>query len=109
MTTNNNATLFRNFTPHTICLNDGRMFESEGVARVAASFTEFTKDVCEQTFGEITGLPEPVAGVRLIVSALVLSAAKAVGRTDVVAPATGHPACIRNEKGFIVSVPGFVF
>lgn len=100
---------FRNFTPHTIVLNDGRAFESEGVARVAASFTEFENDVCEQTFGEITGLPEPVEGVKYIVSALVLSAAKAAGRTDVVAPATGHPACVRNEKGFIVSVPGFVY
>lgn len=29
------------------------------------------------------------------------------GRTDVVAPATGHPDCIRKD-GFIVSVPGFV-
>ena len=100
---------FRNFTPHTIVLNDGRSFESEGVARVAASFTEFKNDVCEQTFGEITGLPEPVEGVKYIVSALVLAAAKAAGRTDVVAPATGHPACVRNEKGFIVSVPGFVY
>jgi len=41
------------------------------------------------------------------VSALVLSAAKAAGRTDCVAPATGHPACVRKD-GFIVSVPGFV-
>lgn len=109
MTTTNKATSFKNFTPHTICLNDGREYASEGVARVAASFTDFTEDVCEQTFGEITGLPKPEAGVKFIVSALVLSAAKAAGRTDVVAPATGHPACIRNEKGFIVSVPGFVF
>lgn len=100
---------FRNFTPHTISLNDGRSFESEGVARVAASFTEFENDVCEQTFGEISGLPEPVEGVKYITSALVLTAAKAAGRTDVVAPATGHPACVRNEKGFIVSVPGFVY
>lgn len=102
-------TLFRNMTPHTIVLNDGRKFESEGVARVAASFSEFTDDVCEQTFGEITGLPEPVEGVKYIVSALVLAAAKAAGRTDVVAPATGHLGCVRNDKGFIVSVPGFVF
>ena len=33
------------------------------------------------------------------------SAAK---RADVVSPATGHPDTVRNEKGHIVSVPGFV-
>ena len=32
---------------------------------------------------------------------------KRKSRTDVVAPATGHPDCIRKD-GFIVSVPGFV-
>jgi hypothetical protein len=46
--------------------------------------------------------------VLYIVSALVLTAAKAAVRTDCVAPATGHPDCVRNDKGFIVSVPGFV-
>lgn len=40
-------------------------------------------------------------------SAMVLAAAKNKGRTDVVAPATGHPDC-KRENGFIVSVPGFV-
>ena len=38
---------------------------------------------------------------------ILLEAAKEKGRTDVVAPATGHPDCIRKD-GFIVSVPGFV-
>lgn len=38
---------------------------------------------------------------------LVLAAAKAQGRTDCIAPATGHPKCIRKD-GFIVSVPGFI-
>ena len=32
---------------------------------------------------------------------------KRKSRTGVVAPATGHPDCIRKD-GFIVSVPGFV-
>lgn len=50
---------------------------------------------------------EPEEGTIYIVSALVLAAAKEKGRTDVVAPATGHPDCVR-ENGFIVSVPGFV-
>lgn len=101
-------TTFRNFTPHTITLNNGKAFDSEGCARVANSFTPFDGDgICTATFGDIEGLPAPTEGVFLIVSAIVLTAAKAAGRTDCVAPATGHPECVR-DKGFIVSVPGFV-
>lgn len=100
---------FKNYTPHPIALNDGRTFASEGLARVSATFSSFDEDgVCNQEFGQVTGLPEPADGVLYIVSALVLTAAKAAGRTDCVAPATGHPDCKRNDKGFIVSVPGFV-
>lgn len=102
-------TAFRNFTPHAITLNNGREFASEGLARVSATFTSFDENgVCEQQFGDVTGLPAPAADTLYIVSALVLTAAKAAGRTDCVAPATGHPDCKRNDKGFIVSVPGFV-
>ena len=101
--------IFKNFTPHSIVLNSGETFVSEGLARVSASFSDFNADgVCQQVFGEVTGLPAPEEGVLLIVSAMVLSAAQAQGRVDVVAPATGHPACVRNEQGHIVSVPGFV-
>lgn len=100
---------FVNLTPHTITLNDGTSFPSAGIARVSASFSDFDDNgICRQKFGDITGLPDPKDGVRYIVSALVLSAAKAQGRTDVVAPATGHPDCVRKD-GFIVSVPGFVY
>lgn len=98
---------FINFTPHAITLNDGRTFASAGIARVGNTFTSFENDVCNVTYGDITGLPESVEGTLYIVSAMVLSAAKAAGRTDCVAPATGHPECIRKD-GFIVSVPGFV-
>lgn len=80
------------------------------VARVSASYSPFNEDgICSQTFGEISGLPEPEVGLYYIVSALVLAAAKNAGRYDVVAPATGHPLCVRDEKGLIQSVPGFVF
>lgn len=97
---------FRNFTPHTIVINDGRTFASEGLARVSSEHTAFNSDgVCEVVFGDVTGLPEPVEGTMYVVSALVAQAAK---RSDVVAPATGHPQTVRNEKGHIVSVPGFV-
>ena len=97
---------FRNFTPHAIVLNDGRVFESEGVARVSNSFTDFDENgICTVTYGEPVGLPEPTEGVMIIVSAMVLAACP--DRKDLVAPATGHPACVR-ENGLIKSVPGFV-
>lgn len=100
---------FKNFTPHTITLNDGTTFASEGLARVSSTFSSFDANgVCEQQFGEVTGLPESENGTMFIVSAIVLTAAKSKGRNDCVAPATGHPECVRDEKGFIVSVPGFV-
>lgn len=100
---------FINLTPHPIKLNDGRVFEPTGqVARVSATFTEAIGDICSQEFGQVENVPEPVQGTKYIVSNIVLQAAKAQGRTDLVAPATGHPNTIRNEKGWIVSVPCFV-
>ena len=97
---------YLNYTPHTIKLNDGREFESAGLARVSASFSEFDSNlVCQQVFGAVEGLPAKQDGTILIVSAMVLSASD---RTDLVAPATGHPDTIRNDKGHIISVPGFV-
>lgn len=97
---------FKNYTPHPVKLNDGRVFPSLGVARVDAKLSHFDKNgVCIQIFGEVTGLPEPEDCVIYIVSSIVLNVSK---RADLVAPATGHPETIRDEKGFIVSVPGFV-
>lgn len=98
---------FVNLTPHTITLNDGTSYPSAGVCRVSNTFTDFVNGVCDVKFGDVQGLPNPQKDTLYIVSALVLSAAKAAGRTDCVAPATGHPDCVRKD-GFIVSVPGFV-
>lgn len=98
---------FVNLTPHAIVLNDGRTFEPSGaIARVSASFAEAGPDLFTQVFGEVENLPAPVEGTTFIVSGLVKAALPE--RSDVVAPATGHPAVVRNEKGHIVSVPGFV-
>ena len=99
-----------NCTPHPINLNSGAVFEvSETIARVKANFIEAESEtgfpVFEQEFSEVVGLPAPEPGTIYIVSAMVLSASD---RRDLVAPATGHPDAIRNEKGHIVSVPGFV-
>lgn len=101
---------FVNLTPHNINLNDGTVIEPSGqVARVSQSFTKPNeKNICRQEFGDVVNLPNPQEGVIYITSGIVLGAAKQQGRTDVVAPATGHPDTIRNEKGYVVSVPCFV-
>jgi hypothetical protein len=100
---------FVNLTPHAIVLNDGTRFEPSGtIARVNASFSEFNSDgICEQVFGDVQDLPQSQEDTVFIVSGLVLSALKGT-RNDVVAPATGHPLVVRNDKGQIASVPGFV-
>ena len=107
---NNNVLNFVNCTPHPIRLNDGRVFEPSGtIARVSQSISEFDENsIAVQSFGEVTGLPQPEEGTVYIVSALVLGRAQAEGRDDVVAPATGHKDCVRDDKGFILSVPGFI-
>lgn len=101
------AIQFINATPHPIHLNDGRVFEpSDLIPRVDQAVSEFDADgIARQAFGEVTGLPEEQEGVKYIVSAMVLNASD---RTDLVAPATNHKDTVRNEKGHIVSVPGFV-
>lgn len=102
------TTTFYNYTPHSITLNGGEKYESVGVARVSNTFSEVDENgILSVNYGNITGLPEHKEGCTYIVSALVLAAAKAAGRTDCVAPATGHPNCLRKD-GFIVSVPCFV-
>lgn len=94
-----------NLTPHSIKLNDGTEYPSKGIARVKAEFKKVEDNIYSQEFGEVEGLPAPKENVTYIVSILVL---QATDRTDVVAPATGHPETIRNDKGHILSVPGFV-
>ena len=98
---------FVNLTPHTITLNDGREFQPSGtIARVSNKFTEFNEQgICCVSYGDVENLPQPEQDTIYIVSAMVLAAC--ADRPDVVAPATGHPNCIR-DNGRIVSVPGFV-
>ena len=95
-----------NLTPHAINLNDGRSFPASGqIARVSSKYTALDGDFCSVQFGQIDDLPAPVAGTVFIVSGMVASA---TDRQDVVSPATGHPQCVRNDKGQIQSVPCFV-
>ena len=99
-----------NLTPHAVTLNDGTVFPPSGViARVSNSYTEFDEDhIGQVVFGEIMNLPDPEEGTLYIVSGLMAAAAAKKGRTDLVSPATGHPATVRDDQGRIVSVPGLV-
>ena len=99
---------FVNATPHAIQLNNGEVFEPSGILpRVSQEISEFDENgIAVQSFGKVEGLPEPETGVVYIVSAMVLTAAS--DRNDLVAPATNHKDTKRNEKGHIISVPGFV-
>ena len=97
-----------NLTPHAINLNDGRVYPASGVsARVDVVYGDIVDDVCDQSYGDIQDLPDAVDGTRYIVSGVVLNAIPNGTRRDVVAPATGHTAVVRNDKGHIVSVPCF--
>ena len=117
-----------NCTPHAIMLNNGVVFPpSEIQIRVQEeSWLEDTLNVTvspdpeDESFGvDLFGveydltesdLPEAKLGVRYIVSGKVLDAIKANGikRYDFWAPATGHVDARRNDKGQIISVPGFI-
>jgi hypothetical protein len=102
--------VFVNLTPHDILLNNGTVFPKSGtVARVVMTHGPFDENgLCRTQYGEVIGLPDPLESVMYIVSAMVLAACKG-RREDVVAPATGHPDCVRDAKGQIVSVPGLVW
>ena len=97
--------VFLNYTPHDIVVTGNEALPSLGIARVEVVFSAIKDGVCSQCFGEVVGLPPREVGVKLVVSAMVLAASS---RKDLVAPATGHPKTVRNDKGHIVSVPGFV-
>lgn len=96
-----------NLTPHVIILNDGTNIPASGaIARISSSYTEFDDDkIAELKLTDITGLPDSAEDTVYVVSGLVAQAAK---RQDVVSPATGHPDAKRDDRGQIVSVPGFV-
>lgn len=95
-----------NCTPHEVKLNNGESFPVSGnIARVSSSFEETGKGFFKVAYGEVTGLPDEQADTLYIVSSIVASA---TSRRDVTVPATGHPDTIRNDKGQIQSVPGFI-
>lgn len=92
-----------NLTPHAVVLNDGTTFPPSGnIARVATNYSDEDGIFIKVGFGEVEGLPPEQPDTIYIVSGMVASA---TDRKDVVSPATGHPKCVRNEKGQIMSVP----
>ena len=106
-----------NLTPHSIVLNDGRIFEPSGtVARITKDFVPGRTIDGISTWREcIVGMenipPAGSDGNTYIVSGMVLEALRGFEGdyyTNIVAPSTGHPSTVRNDKGHIVSVAGFV-
>jgi hypothetical protein len=109
-------TKFLNLTPHTLNLifvRDGveedMVLPSSGVCRV-----DSTPGAAEDSiggiaiegapvFGDVIGLPDPVEGTFLIVSAMAAEHIK--GRTDVFRPGTGpKDNARRDEKNLITGV-----
>lgn len=98
----------RNCTPHPIVVKVGEKeltFPPTGivprVGTVEAPAEGINGIPCvTQSMTACTGLPNPEAGVFLLVSALVFGACD---RADLVAPDTGK-TCIRDEKGRILAV-----
>jgi len=103
-----------NLTPHTISISKvgGKLLSlpSQGVARVTVTQTQAGSvmvdgvevPVYRNTYGEVTGLPDPAPDTAYIVSGIVL-ASLGNTRPDVYAPDTGATA-IRDEGGRIVAV-----
>jgi hypothetical protein len=101
---------FINCTPHALTVEGlGTLAPSGVLPRCATVRSEPTivggVRIVAQSLGEVTGLPAPVEGVGLVVSAMVLGALKG-SRPDVYAPDTGADAV--RENGQIVSVRGLV-
>ena len=93
-----------NLTPHAIHIGALTIPPSGTVARASEQYVDLdpiTVDGHEVpirlvTYGDLTGLPEPQAGVAYIVSSIAAQAA--AGRTDVLVPTDP----IRDEEGRIV-------
>lgn len=104
-----------NLTPHAITLQVGDVattFQPSGtVARVQQEtlpmrLTVAGGQVHTSSFGEVLDIPQPQLGTYYIVSGMVLSALNGA-RADVIAPKTDTTA-IRNDKGHIISVTGWL-
>ncbi|WP_298636677.1 hypothetical protein [uncultured Umboniibacter sp.] len=92
-----------NYTLTPIRTLDGSEYPSQGLAAVERLYTETRSGILVQRFGDVTGLPEPTFGVRLIVDEAVLTISN---RFDLVAPAIHHPEA--KIESSVVTVPAFI-
>ena len=105
-----------NLTPHDVTVETDEItvtYPSKGVARVGMNYEHNSNingiPVRKATYTDVTGLPDASNNKNgilffYIVSAIVKNAQP--GRTDLLVPDTGSAK--RDEKGNIVSVPGFI-
>ena len=103
-----------NLTPHAVTVA-GATYEPSGiVARVDSSYTPIVDGLTSVEYGRVKFIQNgeevkmDFEDVVHIVSAMVFEAVKNWESGVWVAPATGHPEVVRNEKGHIVSVPAFL-
>jgi hypothetical protein len=93
--------MIRNFTPHPINLGD-REIPSEGIIRcqeIVEIVGEFEGvELIKKTFGALEGLPEYDENTLIVASIIAATAAKTIGRNDVVVPGE----VIRDEQGRII-------
>jgi len=98
-----------NLTPHEVRLVVGDntvVVPSSGVARVS-TVTSSAGEFCgvplaRQVYGAVTGLPEPVEGTLLVVSALVRAALP--GRADLASPGD----LVRDAAGAVIGCRSLV-
>ena len=106
--------MFINLTPHAIVvrLADGdTTFPASGTACRVTSNSAVVGEhdgiaIMATAYSGVANLPEPVEGVRYIVSGMVRSALGAT-RPDVVSPDSG-PSAFRDVEGRIVAVRAFI-
>jgi hypothetical protein len=100
-----------NCTPHPLNIKKGSetiTIQPSGIIPRVKTETKTVEglngfEVKESRSTGVEGLPAPEKDTIYVVSAMV---AQATDRNDVVSPNTGE--ALRNEKGHIVAVPGFV-
>ena len=106
-----------NLTPHAITVAGVTYPPSGIVARVEDEYSEIVDGTVTVKRGKVKFLKNgeefhlngfDVEGTVNIVSAMVWEVTKDWMNGVWVAPATGHPEVVRNDKGHIVSVPAFL-
>ena len=106
----NNGVLI-NMTPHplNIIIDDVTLTldPSGTVPRVASDNVVVGPGIVTTKLGDVDGLPDPVPGKLLVVSALVRMALP--DRDDLVGPDTSPQGAVRDADGRIIGVKGIQF